>query len=190
MVALELLTLGLITLYIWQTRHAVLLPAAVQHQPRQMKHLRLLHIEAAAQRLQRLLPECKDHRLLEFPLYSGSWLRGPGLHVLDHDHFPPLLHRLEIDPPFPAQLREPSVQPSNRLRRAFDWPSLYCRSDSARHLGSPATNLSHGASSHSCEKIALSNSGIKHLRALKHTPEPKWHPNDLHKWSNALAQQN
>ena len=51
-----------------------------------------------------------------------------------------------------AQLRERSLR------------SLYCSSDGVRGRGAPMTNLSHNASFHSCERIAPSNLGIKHLR--------------------------
>ena len=50
-----------------------------------------------------------------------------------------------------AKLRERSLR------------SLYFCSDGVRGRGAPVTNLSHKASFHSCERIAPSNRGIKHL---------------------------
>jgi hypothetical protein len=40
---------------------------------------------------------------------------------------------------------------------------LYCSTDCLSRGGAPVTTLAHSASFHSKEKIAPSNSGIKHL---------------------------
>lgn len=47
--------------------------------------------------------------------------------------------------------------------RAFALRSPYCCSVGLRGRGAAITNLSHRASFHSCERIAPSNLGIKHL---------------------------
>ncbi len=57
-----------------------------------------------------------------------------------------------------------SGQPSNQWRA----DPHYCCSDGVRGRGAPVTNLSHSASFHSCERIAPSNRGIKHLAMFDH----------------------
>ena len=150
-VALELLPLGLVALDIRQARDAVTLQAPMQRRPRQVRDRWLQGIEAVVQRQQRVASEGDDHRLLGLGQHRGPRFRRPGLHVLDRRALAPLRHRLGIDAEFPAQLRERSLR------------SLYCCSDGVRGRGAPVTNLSHSASFHSCERIAPSNRGIKHL---------------------------
>jgi hypothetical protein len=68
-----------------------------------------------------------------------------------------------VDARLPAQLRDRSL------------PSLYCRFGGVLGRGATVTNLAHIASFHSKEKIAPSNSGIKHFAVWRTlNPRTRW----------------
>ena len=104
---------------------------------------------------QRMAPERYDRRLFGHGQDGRPRFPRPGLHVLDCRPLAPLRHRLGVDAQFPTRLRERSLR------------SLYCSSDGVRGRGAAMTNLSQSASFHSCERIAPSNRGIKHLSRIR-----------------------
>ncbi len=149
-VALELLTLGLVTFDIRQARDVVTLQAAMQRRPCRVRDRGLESKEAVIQRQQRVPSEGNDHRLLGLGQNRRARFPRSGLHLYRRT-LAPLRHRFGVDTQLPAQLRERSLR------------SLYCCSDGVRGRGAAMTNLSQSASFHSQERIAPSNRGIKQL---------------------------
>ena len=108
-VALELLAFGVLALDVGQAGDAVPLQTPVQRRTGQVRDRRLQCIEAVIQRQQRMAPECDDHRLFGLCQNGGPRLRRPGLHILDRRALAPFRHRLGVDAPLAAQLRERSL---------------------------------------------------------------------------------
>ena len=162
-VALELLALGFVALDIRKTRDAVPLPSAMQRRPCQVRDRGPESREAIIQR-QHVPSEGDDHCCLFLGQYRRPWFLRPSLELLDPNALAPLRHRLGVCAgsrlSCASEACDHSGCPSNQWRGH----PHYCCSDVMRGRGAAMTSLSHSTSFDSCERIAPSNRGTRHLR--------------------------